>query len=160
MNKKITVIFTAICIALILGATIYTFTSSQTGTHDANQSPTEPASPENQTKPESENNIEPTELPPNNSSFPHMPAQEPPTSTSSGIDALVVPDDYPTIQQAVDSASDGDTVFVKNGQYNETVTIAKSLLLLGEDKQSTIIDANSVGPDLLILHDNVNVTGF
>ena len=135
----------------MLGAAIYTSTSSQTGAHDSNHSPTEPASPENQTKPESD--IESAE-------FPHLTELEPPTSASPGIDALVVPDDYPTIQQAVDCASDGATVFVKNGQYNETVTIDKSLLLLGEDKQSTIIDANSVGPDLMILHDNVNVTGF
>ena len=30
---------------------------------------------------------------------------------------IVVPDDYATIQEAVDAASEGDTVFVKSGTY-------------------------------------------
>ena len=30
-----------------------------------------------------------------------------------------MPDDYPTIQQAVDNASDGDTIFVRSGTYHE-----------------------------------------
>jgi len=35
---------------------------------------------------------------------------------------IVVPDDYPTIQAAIGNASDGDTVFVKNGvhYYDDT----------------------------------------
>jgi parallel beta-helix repeat protein len=140
LNKKIMVIFAAICIALILGVVIYNFTNLQIVNHDSNQSPTEPTSPENQTETEVENVPEPDTSPP--------------------VIDVTVPDDYPTIQQAVNCASDGDTVFVRKGQYNETVTVYKSLFLLGEDNQSTIIDANSVGPDLLIIHDNVNVTGF
>jgi hypothetical protein len=57
---------------------------------------------------------------------------------------ITVPDDYPTIQAAVGNASDGDTVYVKNGIYsggnsNEWLTINKSISLVGEDNQQTII---------------------
>lgn len=34
---------------------------------------------------------------------------------------IVVPDDYPTIQNAIDSADEGDTLYVKNGTYCENV---------------------------------------
>ena len=39
---------------------------------------------------------------------------------------IVVPDDYLSIQEAVDSAADGDTVFVRTGHYFECVEINKS----------------------------------
>jgi len=57
-----------------------------------------------------------------------------------GSKTLVVPDDYPTIQAAIDSANSGDKIFVKNGIYNESLNIeSKSLSLIGEDSKNTII---------------------
>jgi nitrous oxidase accessory protein len=54
---------------------------------------------------------------------------------------IIVPDDYPTIQEAVDNADEGDTVFVKKGTYQERVLkINKSIRVLGEDKDKTIIN--------------------
>jgi parallel beta-helix repeat protein len=56
---------------------------------------------------------------------------------------ITVPDDYLTIQEAVDHASAGDTVFVKKGTYYcgfDNVVIRKSLSLIGEDANATIID--------------------
>lgn len=56
---------------------------------------------------------------------------------------IVVPDDYSTIQQAVDVAVNGDTVFVKAGTYLEEVVIqSKSISLIGEDASNTIIRNN------------------
>ncbi len=52
---------------------------------------------------------------------------------------ITVPDDYPTIQIAVDGANAGDTVFVRVGIYHETVAINKALALIGEDRSRTII---------------------
>jgi parallel beta-helix repeat protein len=72
----------------------------------------------------------------------------------------VVPDNYSRIQEAVDHAFDGAAILVRAGVYNESVTVNKALWLVGGDNQTTIIDAHSVAPDLCILADNVNVTGF
>jgi len=49
---------------------------------------------------------------------------------------IVVPDDFATIQSAIDNAVEGDTIFVKKGNYNgpisETLIIDKPVSLKGE----------------------------
>lgn len=51
------------------------------------------------------------------------------------------PADFPTIQEAVDAARPGDTIFVRNGTYTEEqVSIKKSLKLIGENKNATVVD--------------------
>jgi len=59
---------------------------------------------------------------------------EPPAS------AITVPYNYTKIQQAIDNATDGDTIFVYNGTYNENLTISTNLTLIGENRDSTFID--------------------
>jgi parallel beta-helix repeat protein len=73
---------------------------------------------------------------------------------------ITVPDDYPTIQAAINAAADGDTVFVKNGTYYEHVTINKSITLVGEDSNTTIIDGNGTGPIIEIAADYVTISNF
>jgi nitrous oxidase accessory protein len=57
---------------------------------------------------------------------------------------IIVPDDYSTIQGAIDAASEGDTVFVKKGTYegsiNQTLVINKTISLMGEEAENTIMN--------------------
>jgi len=71
--------------------------------------------------------------------------------------------DYTTIQEAIDASEtlDGHTIFVRNGRYYERVVLRKDLSLIGEDKNTTIIDANGNGPVIRI--ENISysrVSGF
>jgi len=68
-----------------------------------------------------------------------------------------VPDDYPTIQAAIDAANEGDTVIVNPGTYNEHVKITKSLKLLGSGRESVIV-GDGAGHTVEILRGVTNVT--
>lgn len=56
--------------------------------------------------------------------------------------------DYTNIQDAIDAASSGDTVYVYPGTYNENIEISKDLILTGENKDTTIIDGGKNGHTL------------
>ena len=75
-------------------------------------------------------------------------------------ETIVVPDDYLTIGWALGNATEGDTIYVKKGTYYEHLQVNKSLWLVGEDKETTIIDGGNVGTVVKITRDGVNVTGF
>ncbi len=56
---------------------------------------------------------------------------------------IVVPDDYPTVTSAIGNATDGDTILVRSGTYNElSLKSNRSISLLGEASTSTIINLN------------------
>jgi parallel beta-helix repeat protein len=81
----------------------------------------------------------------------------------AGPEMLVVPDDYATIGWAVGNATACDTVYVRSGTYNESVSIDKPLSLIGEDMSSTIILSEGTrgsGHTINIKADNVTVSGF
>ncbi len=68
---------------------------------------------------------------------------------------------YTSIQDAINASSDGDTVFVYNGTYNEIVTVNKCINLIGQNKNNTIIDGENRMVDVVtITEDWVNVTGL
>jgi parallel beta-helix repeat protein len=73
---------------------------------------------------------------------------------------IVVPDDYSTIQEAINAANEGDTVFVRNGTYHERLVVNKTLSLVGEEPQNTTIDGDGLGYVVNIRADSVYVTGL
>lgn len=52
------------------------------------------------------------------------------------------PNNYTSIQSAIDDANDGDTVYVYNDSspYLEQITIYKEIKLIGEDKETTVVE--------------------
>jgi cyclophilin family peptidyl-prolyl cis-trans isomerase len=72
------------------------------------------------------------------------------------------PGNYSTIQEALDISDDGDTIFVysKNTPYYENIIIENTVLLLGEDKETTIIDGELIGSVIKNLADSVLISGF
>jgi len=64
------------------------------------------------------------------------------------------------IQDLIDNASDGDTIYIPSGIYYENIIINKSISLIGEDKNTTIIDGNGSLDVVYVYADWVNITGF
>ena len=85
---------------------------------------------------------------------------------SSTGGSIVVPDDYPSIQTAVDHASSGQTIYVKSGVYTEqNIIIKKPVSLIGENATNTIlVGINNIkySPPYVIQvsADNVRISSF
>ncbi len=71
---------------------------------------------------------------------------------------IIVPDDYSTIQSAINAANSGDTVFVKSGIYPGNLIINKSISVIGENRDQTIIDAHKMGGHVVLITDAPFVT--
>jgi parallel beta-helix repeat protein len=69
------------------------------------------------------------------------------------------PGNYTTIQSAINAANTGDTVFVYSGTYYGHVNINKTINLIGEEKNSTVI-IGYVAYTLSFNSDWVNMNGF
>jgi parallel beta-helix repeat protein len=69
------------------------------------------------------------------------------------------PNNYTKIQDAIDNASDGDTVFVYRGTYVGFIVANKVIALLGEDKNTTII-IGYFAYTITLFADGVTVNGF
>lgn len=68
---------------------------------------------------------------------------------------------YSCIQNAIYNASNGDTILVFLGFYNESIIVNKTIDLIGKNKNNTIIDTNnSFYCAILIQAQNISISGF
>ena len=66
-----------------------------------------------------------------------------------------VPADYLTIQDAINNSTLGDTIFISSGNYQENIDFFdKNISIIGESKETTIIDGNMNGKTLSINYSN------
>ena len=70
------------------------------------------------------------------------------------------PNNYTSINIAIDAANNGNTIFVYNGTYCENIIIDKSINLIGEEKNTTVIDGKRIGNTIHIKTEDVVVSGF
>jgi len=78
-----------------------------------------------------------------------------------GIKTIEVPVFCPTIQEAVDAAGSGFTILVRAGTYFENVVIYnKAVSLVGENRDTAIIDASQKASAVIVVASNVNITNL
>lgn len=84
------------------------------------------------------------------------------SNVSLSLDTYYVPDDYTTIQEAVNYVSDGDTIIVRNGVYIENINVNKPLTIRSENgPKMTIIKAMLETDHIFeVTADYVNISGF
>jgi len=69
---------------------------------------------------------------------------------------------YNSIQSAIDNASNGDTVFVydDSSPYYENIVVDKSINLIGENRETAIIDGGGYGDVISVSAGRVNISRF
>jgi predicted outer membrane repeat protein len=76
---------------------------------------------------------------------------------SPSASILNVPDDFLTVQEAINHAENGDTIQISSGVYTENINISDKIITLeGVDKDTTILDGNHLG-QVLVIVDNAEV---
>jgi nitrous oxidase accessory protein len=73
-----------------------------------------------------------------------------------------VPDDFLTIKAAIDnnSVKSGDTIYVGSGTYYEGFNVNKSLTIVGENRDNTIIDLKGEFSPIYIEANDVTIKDF
>jgi nitrous oxidase accessory protein len=78
---------------------------------------------------------------------------------------LIVPDNFPTINNAIGNASQGDTILVRKGVYYENPTVDKPLTIIAQEQGQTIIIGaggleRGAKPVFKLAANNINLKGF
>lgn len=80
---------------------------------------------------------------------------------STSNSCIMVPTDYPTIQEALNEANEGDTIYVGPGIYNECVIISTSYLtVLGSGESCVIVGDSDAHTVEISRARNVTFSGF
>jgi len=83
------------------------------------------------------------------------------------------PADFHTIQVAINHADNGDTVYIREGTYNENwqkieipvlggyarILVNKTVSIVGENRDFTVIDGNGTTYAIMVMTNGVNITG-
>lgn len=72
---------------------------------------------------------------------------------------IYVPDDHSTIQEAVEHANKGDTIFVGDGVYQESVNVNKRLNIRSQNGSSNCT-VDGVGTGFILFADETTIKGF
>jgi parallel beta-helix repeat protein len=67
---------------------------------------------------------------------------------------------YQFIQDGIDHATNGDTVYVFYGDYRENIVVSKSIELMGEERTAWISGYSYGGTIVKIIAENVTLSGF
>jgi len=73
------------------------------------------------------------------------------------------PGNYSTIQEAIDVAENGDTVYVYDysSPYIENLIVDKSINLIGEDRETTVVDSKGISNHVIQINASyVILSGF
>lgn len=88
-----------------------------------------------------------------------------PCTKKNGLYRLIsasirIPTDYATIQEAINAADLGNTIFVYNGTYHENVVVNKTLMIVGQGADTVTI--NGTGGRVVIVEavNDVSLDGF
>lgn len=69
--------------------------------------------------------------------------------------------DFTSIEEAVENCGTGDKIFVYNGTYIENIEIYKSITVIGENRETTVIKAKNDNLSCIYISSNkVNISGF
>nr|QNO46606.1 hypothetical protein OEAKOMNL_00007 [Methanosarcinales archaeon ANME-2c ERB4] len=72
----------------------------------------------------------------------------------------VHPGEGTPIQDAIDDAEAGDTIYVHAGTYVENLVVRKSLTLIGENRSATVIDGDGSADIIRVRADGCTIRGF
>ena len=73
---------------------------------------------------------------------------------------IYVPDNYATIQEAINHANPGDAIIVRTGNYYESITVDVSSITLMSESDATTINGRGASWVIKVEANNVTIQGF
>lgn len=75
---------------------------------------------------------------------------------------IIIPDDYPTIQEGINQSDPYDNIFVRSGIYEENIIVDKTgVYIKGENKLNTTIDGKKTSKNTITISSpDITIQGF